>query len=84
MKSSRLDGLQRIATGFLSPDHDIVIFSFDINGVEDILTRKFLFFIHSVDRDCSEGYYQPYSANFNILEENCPATYGYKRKQTSK
>ncbi|XP_027148440.1 aspartic proteinase Asp1-like [Coffea eugenioides] len=28
----------------------------------------------NVDRDYSEGYYQPYSANFNILEESCPAT----------
>lgn len=74
MKSSRLDGLQQIATGFLSPDHDIVIFTFDINGVEGILTRIFFLLYFSVDRECSEGYYQPYSANFNILEESCPAT----------
>lgn len=84
MKNCGLDGLQRIATGFPCPEPYIMIFFFLSKfGGQGILTRDFLFFIHSVDRDFGDGCYQPYGININISEESCPAT-GFKRNKANK
>lgn len=34
----------------------------------------FLLFINRVDRDYNEDFWQPYAADFSVLEENYPAT----------
>lgn len=59
--------------------YSLLLYSFNVLAVRSFSPAFsffpfFLLFINRVDRDYNEDFWQPYAADFSVLEENYPAT----------